>query len=1044
MIHLQQAPFLARLIVRYRLFAAAVLIVIAALASWRIPYLHSDTFPDLSQTQVTVNTLAPGLAAEEVEQQITYPLEARLKALGAVEQIRSTSSTGESEIVIVFNDELDSQQARQLVAEQLQAASASIPAEAELPKIGADITPLSEVYRYALYSSTKSGAELHTLNQHIAARILRPVPGVADVWITGGEQLQYQVQLNADLLASKEITAAQVIEAIEQDNLNAAGGFVFLPESNGSQTRYTLRGIGRLNTGEVGSEQLGAIPVAWDNGAAITVSDLGTVELSASKLRSYASLSSQAAGQLGNVVSGTVLLRSGSDPSTTLEQVRQLIPEIEASLPEGVAFQTLYDQGTLVSAISTTLFNALYTSTALIAVVLLLFLLQIRATLLILLSIPVSVSITLLIFERVGMSTNLMSLGGLTIAIVALIDGSIVVMDSVVRKLAFSPSAKPRDVIADALTEVSRPVLFAAFVVSTVFLPLLTMDGLGGKLFHPLAFAVVLAQICGLVTALLILPAAAALVYKRPVKPRSNRPMQKTIQRYRKSLEKVLNTSRWWVVGLVGALLVLAILTPRAGSEFIPELEEGSLSLQVSLPVGSDIQQAIELAPKLEKILVSFPEVLYSSSQISRNVDGTEISITMGLSNPKSWTTAPNRSALTTVMGRKLASFRSIDFRFSQPLAAGVDEMLSGTRAQIAVKIFGPSIADLQVLTKQAGKIIKSVPGTIGIDLEEVPSEPRISIEPLREALLEQGITVAQVMNLVSDSFSEQVVGHILDNDQRIDIAVGLQASDKESILSITQLGLHNAEGQWVQLDQLVTITVHDGPAWIRHERGERRMVIGVNARSRDLSGLVGRLNKQLTSRLELPAGYRFAITGEHLDQQQSLTRLAWASAIAALVILIALRYSLGGFRQALLVMAIAPLAGIGGHFALAWSGLPLSVPAAIGYLAVAGLSILNGVVLIDAINQKREAGCTPYDAIIDGAAGRLRPVLITATTTVVGLLPLMFSDGPGAELLRPLAAVMVGGLITATLLTLWVLPVNYKWSTQTREAKAVRQSLDV
>jgi cobalt-zinc-cadmium resistance protein CzcA len=520
--------------------------------------------------------------------------------------------------------------------------------------------------------------------------------------------------------------------------------------------------------------------------------------------------------------------------------------------------------------------------------------------------------------------------------------------------------------------------------------------------------------------------------------------MQKTIQRYRRSLEKVLHSSRWWMVGLISALLLLAILTPRAGSEFIPELEEGSLSLQVSLPVGSDIQQAVELAPKLEKILVSFPEVLYSSSQISRNVDGTEIVITMGLANTKSWTTAPNRTALTTVMGRKLASFRSIEFRFSQPLAAGVDEMLSGTRAQIAVKIFGPSIADLQVLTKQAGKIIKSVPGTIGIDLEEVPSEPRISLEPRREVLLEQGITVAQVMKLVSDTYSEQVVGHILNNDQRIDIAVGLKASDKESVLSITQLGLHNAEGRWVQLDELVTITVHGGPAWIRHERGERRMVIGVNARSRDLSGLVGRLDSALTKRLELPPGYRFAITGEHQDQQQSLTRLAWASAIAGLVILIALRYSLGGFRQALLVMAIAPLAGIGGHFALAWSGLPLSVPAAIGYLAVAGLSILNGVVLIDAINQKREAGCTPYDAIIDGAAGRLRPVLITATTTVVGLLPLMFSDGPGAELLRPLATVMVGGLITATLLTLWVLPANYKWSTQTREAIAARQSLDV
>ncbi|MFT7126899.1 MAG: cobalt-zinc-cadmium resistance protein CzcA [Pseudoalteromonas tetraodonis] len=1044
MIHLQQAPFLAQLIVRYRLFAAAALIVLAAMAIWRIPYLHSGTFPDLSQTQVTVNTLAPGLAAEEVEQQITYPLEVRLKALGSVDKIRSTSSTGESQIVIIFGDDLGSQQARQLVAEQLQAAASSIPAEAQMPKIGADITALSEVYHYALHSTTHSGAELHTLNQHIATRILRPVPGVADVWVTGGEQLQYQVQLDASQLASHEITAAQVIEAIKQDNLNAGGGFVFLPESDGGSKRYTLRGIGRLDGGKAGAEQLGDIPVAWLNGAAITVSDLGTVKLRPSQLRSYASVSTQAAGQLGNVVSATVLLRSGADASTTLEQVKKLIPEIQKSLPEGVAFQALYDQGTLVSAISNTLFNALYASTALIAIVLLLFLFQIRATLLILLSIPVSVSITLLIFERIGMSTNLMSLGGLAIGIVALIDGSIVVMDSVIRKLAFSPSAKPRDVIADALTEVARPVLFAAFVVSTVFLPLLTMDGLGGKLFDPLAFAVVLAQICGLITALLILPAGAALVYKRPVKPRSNRPMQKMIQRYRRSLERVLNTHRGWIVGLVVVLLLLAMLTPHAGSEFIPELEEGSLSLQVKLPAGSDIQQAIELAPKLEKTLISFPEVLYSSSQISRNVDGTEITITMGLANTKSWTSAPNRSALTTVMGRKLAAFRSIEFRFSQPLAAGVDEMLSGTRAQIAVKIFGPSIADLQLLTKQAGNIIKSVPGTIGINLEEVPSEPRISIVPRRDVLLQQGITVAQVMKLVSDAFSEQVVGHILSNDQRIDIVVGLQASDKDSTQSIARLGLHNAEGNWIQLDNLVTITVHDGPAWIRHERGERRMVIGVNARSRDLSGLVGRLDQELTRRLNLPSGYRFVITGEHQDQKQSLTRLAWASAIAALVILIALRYSLGGFRQALLVMGIAPLAGIGGHFALAWSGLPLSVPAAIGYLAVAGLSILNGVVLIDAINQKREAGCTPYDAIIDGAAGRLRPVLITATTTVVGLLPLMFSDGPGAELLRPLATVMVGGLISATLLTLWVLPANYKWSTQTREAKAARQSLDV
>lgn len=1044
MIHLQQAPFLARLIVRYRLFAAAVLIVLAATASWRIPYLHSDTFPDLSQTQVTVNTLAPGLAAEEVEQQITYPLEARLKALGAVEQIRSTSSTGESQITIVFDDEFDSQQARQLVTEQLQAAASSIPAEAQTPKIGADITPLSEVYHYALHSNTRSSAELRTLNQLIAARVLRPVPGVADVWITGGEQLQYQVQLDTALLSSHEITAAQVIAAIKEDNLNVGGGFIFLAEDGSNDRRYTLRGVGRLDSGTVGAEQLSAIPIAWQDGVAIKVSDVATVQLAATELRSYASVRTREDGNLGNVVSGTVLLSSGADASTTLHHVRELVPEIQASLPDGVSFKALYDQGFLVSSITNTLFNALYASTALIAGVLLLFLFQIRATLLILLSIPVSVSITLLVFERVGMSTNLMSLGGLVIAIVALIDGSIVVMDSVVRKLAFSPSAKPRDVIADALTEVARPVLFAAFVVSAVFLPLLTLDGLGGKLFDPLAFAVVLAQICGLVTALLILPAAAALVYKRPVKPRSNRPMQLMIQRYRKSLEQVLNSRRWWLIGLVVILLLLAILTPRAGSEFIPELEEGSLSLQVELPAGSDIHQAIALAPKLEKTLSSFPEVLYSSSQISENVDGTEINITMGLADTELWSTAPNRKALTTVIGRKLAAFRNIEFRFSQPLAAGVDEMLSGTRAQIAVTIFGPSIADLQLLTQQAGRIIKSVSGTSGIDLETVPSEPRISVEPLRGKLLEHGITVAQVMHLISDAFSDQVVGHILNDDQRIDIAVGLKSSTKSSIQAITELGLHNAEGQWVTIEQLVAITVHDGPAWIRHERGERRMVIGVNARSRDLSGLVGRLNNALTQKLELPTGYRFAITGEHQDQQQSLSRLAWASAIAALVILISLRYSLGGFRQALLVMAIAPLAGIGGHFALAWSGLPLSVPAAIGYLAVAGLSILNGVVLIDAINLKRSAGCTPYDAIIDGAAGRLRPVLITATTTVVGLLPLMFSDGPGAELLRPLATVMVGGLISATLLTLWVLPANYKWSTQTREARAVRQSLDV
>lgn len=1044
MIHLQQAPFLARLIVRYRLFAAAALIVLAAMTAWRIPFLHSDTFPDLSQTQVTVNTLAPGLAAEEVEQQITYPLEARLKALGSVEQIRSTSSTGESQIVVVFNDDLDSQQARQLVSEQLQAAASSIPAEADLPQIGADITPLSEVYHYALHSKTVGSTELNTLNQYIAQRLLRPVPGVADVWVTGGNQLKYQVQLDASKLAAQQLTAAQVIEAIKADNLNAGGGFVFLPQDDGGNTRYTLRGIGRLDSGTQGVTQLNSIPVAWRGGEAISVSDVATVELSASRLSSYASVSKQGSGHLQNAVSGTVLLRSGADPSSTLEEVRSLIPEIEASLPSGVEFQPLYDQGTLISSISKTLFTALYSSTALIAVVLLLFLLQIRATLLILLSIPVSVSITLLIFERIGMSTNLMSLGGLTIAIVALIDGSIVVMDSVVRKLAFSPSSKPRDVIADALTEVSRPVLFAAFVVSMVFMPLLTMGGLGGKLFNPLAFAVVLAQICGLVTALLIIPSVAALLYKRPVKPRLNRPMQKLIQRYRKSLEQVLNKRRWWLLGLVAALLIAAILTPRAGSEFIPELEEGSLTLEVSLPVGSDISEAIDLAPKLEKTLSGFPEILYSSSQVSRNFDGTEIDITMGLADSESWTSAPNRQALTRVIGRKLAAYPSIEYRFSQPLASGVDEMLSGTRAQIAVKLFGPSIADLQLLTKQAGDIIKTVPGTIGIDLDEVPSEPRISIQPRREVLKQQGITVAQVMSLVSDAFSEQVVGHILNNNQRIDIAVGLQASDKDSVLAVTQLGLHNAQGQWVKLDQLVDITIHDGPAWIRHERGERRMVIGVNARGRDLSGLVGRLDSALSENLTLPSGYRFAITGEHQDQQQSLTRLAWASAIAALVVLLSLRYSLGGFRQALLVMAIAPLAGIGGHFALAWAGLPLSVPATIGYLAVAGLSILNGVVLIDAINQKREAGCTPYDAIIDGAAGRLRPVLITATTTVVGLLPLMFSDGPGAELLRPLATVMVGGLITATILTLWVLPANYKWSTQTREAKAVRQSLDV
>jgi cobalt-zinc-cadmium resistance protein CzcA len=1030
-----------------RLLVMVALIVTMAASVAVIPKLNLDAFPDVTNVQVAVNTEAPGLAAEEVEQLITYPIEAVMYALPDVEQVRSISKTGLSGVTVVFKEGTDIYFARQLVFERLQAAKELIPQGVGTPAMGPNTSGLGQVFQYLLIADKDAGFDsmtLRSLNDWIVKLLVMPVDGVTDVLSFGGNVRQYQVNIEPSKLLSYQLTQEDIVSALDNNNANVGGWYM-----NRGQEQLVIRGTGWFNSGEAGLADIRQVPVKTVDGTVVTIDDVAIVSLGSEIRQGAVTMTRRDAEgnieNLGEVVSGIVLKRMGANTKATIDGINARIPMINQALPNGVRFEPFYDQADLITKAVDTVVEALALAFIFIAVVLALFLMNLRATLLVLISIPISIAIALMVMSWIGLSANLMSLGGIAVAIGMLVDGSVVMVENMFKHLNRSdvdPTKEGANIplrLKEAGKEVARPVFFAASIILVVFTPLFSFEGVEAKLFQPMAVSIILAVISAIVVALFVVPALATFLFKRGVKQRESFVLKPFDKLYRKSLKAAMKHTKVVIAVTVILLVIASALVPQIGTEFVPELEEGTINLRATLAPSSSLETALSVAPILEKKLMQFPEVEYTLSRIGRAEIGGDpepvnnIEIYIGLKPVSEWTSASNRFELQALMENELEQFPGLLLNFSQPIATRVDELLSGVKAQLAIKLFGP---ELDMLAKKGQAIenaIKGIDGARDVALEQIAGEAQLVIKPKRQQLSRYGLSVGNVMEVVKDGIGGVSAGQIINGNERYDIYVRIEERYRDNQEAIADLRIQSPTGAWVRLGDIATVSFESGPPQVRRDDVQRRVVIQANVQGRDMGSVVADIRKTIESKVDLPAGYSVVIGGQFESQQRAQQRLAVVVPLSLALIALLLYFAFGSVGQAMLILVNVPLAVIGGIFSLYLSGQYLSVPSSVGFITLFGVAVLNGVVMVESINQLIKEGIDTSKAIFDGAVSRLRPVLMTAVTSALGLIPMLMSNGVGAEIQRPLASVIVGGLVTATLLTLFVLPVLYAWFSKTK-----------
>ena len=1053
-----------------RLVVVLGLLAMLVGAGMILPRLNLDAFPDVTNVQVQINAEARGLAAEEVEQLITYPVESVMYALPDVEEVRSISKTGLSVITVVFREGTDIYFARQLVFERLQAARERIPEGIGTPEMGPNTSGLGQVFQYILRTDDPERFDaitLRSLNDWVVKLLLMPVDGVTDVLSFGGEVRQYQVLLDPRRLLGYHLTGDDVAEAIEANNRNAGGWYL-----DRGQEQLVIRGVGWVRSGEDGLRDIGNIPLKEQDGTVVRVRDVAEVRFGPEIRQGAVTLTTRdAQGRplpLGEVVAGIVLKRMGANTKATIDGIKERLPVIQAALPDGVRLEPFYDQADLVSQAVRTVTNALLQAFVLIVVVLMLFMMNLRATFLVLISIPISIGLALMVMALWGMSANLMSLGGLAIAIGMMVDGSVVIMERIFSHLS-RPDAEHEDEarrlapgvpdprwsaadthgiplrIQEAAREVGRPVFFAVMIIIIVFAPLFSLEGVEGKLFQPMAISIVLAMLASLLVALVVVPALATYFFHRGVREKESPILPPLDRLYRRLLRKAMDRPRV-IVGAAVALFAGALaLVPFLGTEFVPELEEGTLNIRVTLAPSSSLETSLAVSRKLEERLMTFPEVTYVSSRVGRAEIGgdpepvSNVEIFVGLKPVAEWTTTDNRKDLQRRMEERMQIHPGLLFSFSQPIATRVDELLSGVKAQLAIKLFGPDLDVLAEKGRAIESLVKRVRGTRDVAMEQIAGEAQLVVRPDRDLLARYGIPVAQIMDLVADAIGGRTAGQVIRGNERYDIYVRLAESWRRDVQAIRDLLLLAPNGAWVRLGDVARVAIESGPPQIRRDDVQRRVVIQTNVADRDMGGLVAELRQRIAAEVDLPPGYSVVFGGQFENQQRAQARLMIVVPLSLALIFLLLFFAFGSAGQAMLIMINVPLALIGGIASLYFSGQYLSVPGSIGFIALFGIAVLNGVVMVNSINLRHEGGTPLGEAIFEGARSRLRPVLMTAVTTALGLIPMLLATGVGSEVQRPLATVVVGGIVTSTLLTLFVLPALYTFFSRGRLAEMRR-----
>ena len=1016
---------------RNRLLIALLAVGVLGGGAFALSRLPIDAFPDVSPVLVQVVTETPGLAPEEVEQLITYPVEVAMNGLPGVANTKSLSAFGISQVSVYFDDGVDIYFARQLTLEKLQQAREEIPPGLGEPRMGPITTGLGQVYQYVVQGGGNDPVELRTMQDWIVKYNLRTVPGVTEVLSFGGDVKQYQVRVDPRALLQYGVTLRDVRDAVGANNRNVGGGYIVRgPEE------YLIRGIGLAET----LQDLGNIIITSRAGTPVYVRNVAEVAIGPEVRRGAVTMNGR-----GEVVSGIVLKRIYENTSKVIEAVKDRVKEVNASLPAGVRVTPYYDQSELVDRAVGTVREALLEGAVLIVVILFLFLGNVRSALIVTAMLPLSLLLAFILMQYFDLSANLMSLGGLAIGIGMMVDGGVVMVENVYRHLSEEAHARPAGggsgfqesrlhVILRSAREVGRPIVFAIAIIIIVFLPLFTLQGVEGKMFRPMAFSISFAMFGSLIFSLTVIPVLCSFFLKGGSE--EDTWIMRVVKRpYLPMLRWSLDNRKKTLAGALAALGLSLALVPFLGTEFVPVLEEGSILYRVTLAPSAGLDEAIRLGTQIERMVKTFPEVADVVSKIGRAEAGGDpepvnnIEAIVTLKPHDEWNTGRDKTGLVEAMERKLAVVPGVALNFSQPIANRVDELLSGVKAQLAIQLFGDDLEQLVQKADQIQRVVSAIPGSADVQTEQVTGQPQLQIRINRTAIARYGINVEDVQEAIEVAIGGESAGQVFEGIRRFDINVRLQEPYRRDVDAIGRLLIPspNAPAR-VPLAQLASINTVVGPKQISHDNGQRRIVIQLNVRGRDMGGFVADAQRQIGAQVQLPPGYLIKWGGQFENQQRAMKRLAVIVPITIGLIFILLFSSFGSLKQAALIILNVPFALIGGILGLAISRQYLSVPASVGFIALFGVAVLNGVVLVSYINALRQEGLGVREAVFRGTELRLRPVLMTATVAILGLLPLLFSSGAGSEVQRPLAAVVVGGLLSSTALTLLLLPTLYGW----------------
>ena len=1013
---------------RYRFFVILGIVAITVLGIYQYFQLPVDAFPDISPVMVPVFAEAHGMAPEEVERLITFPIESSMNGLPGVRQIKSTSAFGMAVIYVYFEDDVDIYFARQIVSERLNQALAQLPEMDEPPALGPISTGLGQIFIYYLTIAPDTDTRgkdpatyLREINDWVVKYQLQTVTGVTDILSIGGHILQYQIRIDPHALSKYNISLEEVVDSVKENNKNAGGQFMLL----GSE-EYLVRGIGLLQN----LDDIRSIHVKVIDGVPIKIGDLAEIDYGKEIRRGVVSRNG-----IEEVVSGIVMQLYGQNTSKVIENLYEKIPEVQASLPKGVRLIPYYEQAELVRQSTWTVKKALIQGAILVMIVLFCFLGNFRSALIVSLALPLCALISIIFMRIMGISANLMSLGGIAIGIGMLGDGAIVMVENIYRHLNANVDSlrKKTDIIFESAKEVSRPIIFSIIIIIMVFLPIFSLEGVEGKMFAPMAFTLCFALFGSLIIAVVAAPALCTYLLKAG-KHKEFILVTKLKNIYHPLLLWALGNRKKLLCGILIAFVCSIAFVPFLGTEFIPTMEEGSIQIGVMMAPSTSLVKATKIVQALERKIFLFDEVEETLSRIGRPEAGSHphpvnyAEIHIELKEKKLWKKYENKTQLVKALDELLSKYPGVQLNFSQPIENLFAELLSGIKAQIAVKLFGEDLDVLRSKSQEIHNSIDTIPGLVDLAVEQSFGQPQIQIIADRQACARYGINVSEILELVELAIGGEVIDNIYLNVRRFGIHVRYQQQYRSDPKVIEDLLVHTENGALVPLKQVAQIKEVIGPIQINREKNQRRWVIQGNVRGRDMGSVVADIKKNIADNIQLPPGYYVEYGGQFENQQRAMARLSIIVPVVITMVFMMLCLAFGSIGQALLIIINVPLALIGGILGLIFVGEYLSVPAAVGFIALFGIAVQNGVVLVSCINQLRSEGMDIEEAIITGALQRLRPVLMTATTTVLGLMPLLLSTGIGSQVQRPLAAVVVFGLTSATVLTLFVIPAFYQW----------------